>query len=193
MALVGSRITAPEVVAKFKNVFMSQVIEAAALPERHLYADPIDADEEDADEKDGVPPPDGSRAATALEQAHQVSFAQILARLVQCAKVYGELVLVKTADARINRHLRNLQMIKAVQTCGFLMQCAVRRDLADGVVAGIHDVHVPGGVELQPDDHALACRVVIAGEFQRHGCVVPGDHFGKENTLNKQFKLLINI
>ena len=42
MALMGTRITASEVVAKFKNVFMSQVVEAAALPERHLYADPIE-------------------------------------------------------------------------------------------------------------------------------------------------------
>ncbi len=120
MALVGTRITASEVVAKFKNVFMSQVVEAAALPERHLYADPIEPDDEDGDE-----PPDGSAAATAPEQAHQVSFGEFLTRLVQCAKVYGELVLVKTADARINRHLSNLRMIKAVQTYGFLMHLRV--------------------------------------------------------------------
>ena len=45
-------------------------------------------------------------------------FVAFLARLVQCAKVYSELVLVKAADTRINRHLRNLRMIKAVQTTG---------------------------------------------------------------------------
>ena len=58
---------------------------------------------------------DGPPGAPASVPAHQVTFAEFLARLVQCAKVYGELILVKTADARVNRHLRNLRMIKAVQ------------------------------------------------------------------------------
>lgn len=119
MALVGTRITASEVVAKFKNVFMSQVVEAAALPERHLYADPAEPEDEEGDE----PAVEGPPGATA--PAQQVSFTVFLARLVQCTKVYGELVLVKTADARINRHLRNLRMIKAVQTYGFLMHLRV--------------------------------------------------------------------
>ena len=121
MALVGTRITASEVVAKFKNVFMSQVVEAAALPERHLYADPAEPEDDEADE----PAVEGPSGASAPVSAQKVSFAEFLARLVQCAKVYGELVLVKTADARINRHLRNLRMIKAVQTYGFLMHLRV--------------------------------------------------------------------
>lgn len=121
MALVGTRITASEVVAKFKNVFMSQVVEAAALPERHLYADPAEPEDDEGDE----PAVEGPTGATAPAPSQQVSFAEFLARLVQCAKVYGELVLVKTADARINRHLRNLRMIKAVQTYGFLMHLRV--------------------------------------------------------------------
>lgn len=121
MALVGTRITASEVVSKFKNVFMSQVVEAAALPERHLYADPAEPEDEEGDE----PTLEGSTGAPAPAPAQQVSFAEFLARLVQCATVYGELVLVKTADARINRHLRNLRMIKAVQTYGFLMHLRV--------------------------------------------------------------------
>lgn len=123
MALVGTRITASEVVAKFKHVFMSQVVEAAALPERHLYADPAEPDDDDDDDEE--PAVEGTAGATAQAPAHQVSFAEFLGRLVQCAKVYGELVLVKTADARINRHLRNLRMIKAVQTYGFLMHLRV--------------------------------------------------------------------
>jgi hypothetical protein len=68
---------------------------------------------------------EGPSGASAPVLAQEVSFAEFLARLVQCAKVYGELVLVKTADARINRHLRNLRMIKAVQTYGFLMHLRV--------------------------------------------------------------------
>ena len=45
--------------------------------------------------------------------------------MVQYAKVYGELVFATTGDVRINRHLRNLRMIKAVQTYGFLMHLRV--------------------------------------------------------------------
>ena len=122
MALVGTRVTASEVVAKFKNVFMSQVVEAAALPERHLYADPVEPDDEDGEEP---PPAEGSSGASTSQAELQVSFVAFLARLVQCAKVYSELVLVKTTDTRINRHLRNLRMIKAVQTYGFLMHLRV--------------------------------------------------------------------
>lgn len=121
MAMLGTRITASEVVAKFKNVFMSQVVEAAALPERHLYADPAEPDDEEGEE----PAAEGAAAVPASAPARQVTFVDFLARLVRCAKVYGELVLVKTGDARIDRHLRNLRMIKAVQTYGFLMHLRV--------------------------------------------------------------------
>lgn len=74
-----------------KEPFQNQVVEAATLPERHLYADPAEADDEGGEE----PLPDGSLAASAAKQAHQVSFAEFLARLVHCTKVYGELVLVR--------------------------------------------------------------------------------------------------
>src|SRR5262249_9596784 len=41
------------------------------------------------------------------------------------ARCYSEIVQAKTSDQRINRHLRNLRMIKAVQTYGFLMHLRV--------------------------------------------------------------------
>ena len=118
MALVQTRITAAEVVAHFKEVFMNQVTEAAALPERHLYADADESEDEDVTVGEAL---DGTVTEVVASNSDQVNFNEFLARLVRSAKVYGELVLVKTSDARINRHLRNLRMIKAVQTYGFLM------------------------------------------------------------------------
>lgn len=118
MSLVKVRLTAADVVPQFKNVFMSQVIEATALPERHNYADP--AETEDDESEDGI---ESAVVEVDVEVINtgKVSFKDFLARLVMSAKVYGELVLVKTGDAATNRHLRNLKMIKAVQTYGFLM------------------------------------------------------------------------
>lgn len=122
MTLVRTRVTAAEVVSKFKNVFMSQVAEAAALPERHLYADPVEMEDDEGEEVAEV---EGPAPLQAPSNTIQVSFTSFLARLVMSAKVYGELVLVRTGDQRIDRHLRNLRMIKAVQTYGFLMHLRV--------------------------------------------------------------------
>lgn len=119
MSLLKVRLTAADVVPSFKKVFMGQVLEAKALPERHLYADPEEATEEDSE--------NGEIIVTEVDAASigQVNFKDFLARLVLSAKIYGELVLVKTNDAETNRHLRNLKMIKAVQTYGFLMHLRV--------------------------------------------------------------------
>ena len=123
MAIVQVRLTAAAVVPEFKKVFMNQVVEAAALPERHLYADP---DEPEDDEMEDSPEITGSAIDTvSSKKVKKVSFKKFLARLVQSANVYGELVLVKTSDTVTNRHLRNLRMIKAAQTYGFLMHLRV--------------------------------------------------------------------
>jgi len=123
MAVVQVRLTAAAVVPEFKKVFMSQVAEAAALPERHLYADP---DEPEDDEIEDASEISVSAIETeSSEKIKKVSFKDFLSRLVHGAKVYGELVLVKTSDPVANRHLRNLRMIKAVQTYGFLMHLRI--------------------------------------------------------------------
>ncbi len=116
MAMLRTRITAAEVVAHFKSDFMVHVVEASALPERHLYPDADDPEDDDPEDL-----PESATPEAVASGSDQVSFKDFLARLVQSAKIYGELVLIKTTDARINRHLRNLRMIKAVQTYGFLM------------------------------------------------------------------------
>lgn len=121
MSLYWVRLTAAEVVPNFKKVFMEQVHEARGLPERHLYAD---AEDEPSDE-DSETSDDGVAAELDPAAVEQISFKDFLDRLVRSAKIYGELVLIKTSDAETNRHLRNLKMIKAVQTYGFLMHLRV--------------------------------------------------------------------
>lgn len=120
MALLKVRLTAAGVVPGFKKVFMSQVIEAVALPERHLYADPDEPDDENADGGE-----ESNEEALVVKITDKISFKDFLTRLVHSAKVYGELALVKSGDPVTNRHLRNLRMIKAVQTYGFLMHLRV--------------------------------------------------------------------
>jgi hypothetical protein len=123
MALLQVRITASDVVPVFKKAFMGQVREASALPERHLY---IDVDMAEDDELDDSSEKKEQNTKTNIpEKLKPITFKLFLSRLVQSAKVYGELVLVKTNDQIINRHLRNLKMIKAVQTYGFLMRLRV--------------------------------------------------------------------
>ncbi len=116
MSLLKTRLTAAAVVPGFKKVFMSQVDEAAALPERHLYVDPDEVNDDESE--DGT---ENVNIEVESVSADKVCFKDFLARLVLSAKIYGELVLVKTVDVDTNRHLRNLKLIKAVQTYGFLM------------------------------------------------------------------------
>ena len=90
MALVGTRITASEVVAKFRTCSWPGC-RGGCLARRHLYADPVEPDDEDGEE----PPPAEGSSGIDPQPELQVSFVAFLARLVQCAKVYSELVLVK--------------------------------------------------------------------------------------------------
>jgi hypothetical protein len=122
MSLLRVRLTAADVVPGFKKVFMGQVLEAKELPERHLYADPADVPEEEPETEE-----ESVVAEVDAASIGQVNFKDFLERLVLSAKIYGELVLVKTIDAETNRHLRNLKMIKAVQTYGFLMHLRAGR------------------------------------------------------------------
>jgi hypothetical protein len=114
------RITKNQVVREFKTLFMNKVLEARALPDRHLYADEELADDDELDEEadiDDVEIPE--------QGGEQVPFAEFIERIVASAKVFGQLVLAKTGNKRIDRHLRNLRMIKSAQTYGFLMHLRV--------------------------------------------------------------------
>lgn len=116
MTRVRTRVPASKVVLTFKQVFMATVTEAENLPERHLYPDTEEAED---DEVEDAPEDSGATLAVNIDQ--KVSFKDFLGRLVECARIYGQLVLGNTGDDRLDRHLRNLRMIKAVQTYGFLM------------------------------------------------------------------------
>jgi hypothetical protein len=120
-ARLKKRITASFVIPSFKKLFMEQVSEAAALPDRHWYTDVYESEEENGDiseeteiENDVLDP----------EQANEVGripFSEFMEALVTCAKVYGQLVRCDTGNPKIDRHLQNLRMIKAMQAYGFLM------------------------------------------------------------------------
>jgi hypothetical protein len=122
MSLLQVRVKKNEVVSRFKTLFMTRVVEATKLSDqRHYYpdSDDVDEDEESANGEDTA------SDEVELSPTGAVSFTDFLSRLVQCAKCYGEIELAKTADPRINRHLRSLRMIKATQTNGFLMHLRV--------------------------------------------------------------------
>lgn len=122
-AQLKRRVTASYVVSDFKKLFMNQVLEAAGLPERHLYADPLEAIEvDDIYQEDKVGEEELEEGSDSIEQ---ISFNDFVKYLVRNSKIYGELVLMKTGSRQINRHLRNLNMIKSVQTYGFLMYLRV--------------------------------------------------------------------
>lgn len=115
MTLLRRRVRKSEVIFCFKSVFLNNVHEAAGFRERHLYPDMDEADEEDEGENGEENP-----AAGVVGKIEDVSFDEFMKRLVGSAKTFGELVLAKTGDPQLDRHLRNLHMIKALQTYGFL-------------------------------------------------------------------------
>ncbi|ASP91622.1 DUF262 domain-containing protein [Sinorhizobium meliloti] len=114
------RITKSQVVPEFKWLFMNEVFEAEKLPDRHLYVDEDEIDDDEPDQAGDVEDVTIERGGTA-----NVTFKDFLRRVVTSAKVFGELVLIRTGDKRIDRHLRNLRMIKSAQTYGFLMHLRV--------------------------------------------------------------------
>lgn len=115
IASTQRRITKNQVIPEFKTIFMNEVEEAGQLPDRHLYADEEEVDDEDAI---GADIEDVEIKETSVPQ---ISFSAFLKKLLNHAKMFGELVLGVTGNKQIDRHLRNLRMIKSAQTYGFLM------------------------------------------------------------------------
>ncbi|MBA4148483.1 MAG: DUF262 domain-containing protein [Verrucomicrobia bacterium] len=123
-ARLKRRITISYVIPNFKMVFMRQVTEASQLSDRHWYFDEPIADE--AEESTDEIIHNGDEPKTAVpENMPQLSFADFLEQLVIGAKTYGEIVKAKTGLPAVDRHLRNLRMIKSLQTYGFLMALRV--------------------------------------------------------------------
>lgn len=114
------RITGNQVVGEFKTLFMNEVSEARNLPDRHLYADEVQTEDDEPDEA-----PEIGEEEKRTPVSEQRPFSAFMDRIVASALAFGELVLVKTGNKQIDRHLRNLRMIKSAQTYGFLMHLRV--------------------------------------------------------------------
>lgn len=123
-AKYGTSITKAFVVGTFKKHFMLRVAEAESLPDRHVYFDDAEEDEDsddsvdpaEAEDTEGMEPVDGNE---------RMPFVEFMAHIVKCARTYGEVVRGQTGNATIDRRLRNLRLIKAQPTYGFLMSLLV--------------------------------------------------------------------
>ncbi|MBB4238245.1 DUF262 domain-containing protein [Rhizobium esperanzae] len=114
---LATRLTKGDVVHEFQSYFMNEVSEAEKLPDRHWYAYEEDSEDEDSAEVEVA-----DEAATKKPKGMpKITFDKFLEGLVNSAKVYGELINQRTGNAKIDRRLRNLRMIKATQAYGFLM------------------------------------------------------------------------
>lgn len=116
-ARLKRRITISYVISNFKTVFMQQVVEAAQLPERRWYSE---ADLAEDEGEDGTENGEELQLPV-VEKLPRISFAEFLEQLIAGAKTYGQIVHAKTENPAIDRHLRNLRMIKSLQIYGFLM------------------------------------------------------------------------
>jgi hypothetical protein len=111
-------VTRSKVVAEFKAMFMGEVKEAAGLPDRHLY--PYE-DEQNDDSDDSDADAESPDILVTVKSSPATPFRQFLSTIVVSARIFGELVRTDTDNVGINRHLRNLRMIRATQAYGFLM------------------------------------------------------------------------
>ncbi|MBY3117299.1 DUF262 domain-containing protein [Rhizobium laguerreae] len=116
-----ARVTKSKVIEDFRWFFMSEVIETDKLPDRAYYYWDEEGDE---DESEGI-----DEAKEKLEEhakaTTQITCKEFLANLASAGKAYGELISCNTGQKKIDRHLRNLRMIKATQAYGFLMHLRV--------------------------------------------------------------------
>jgi hypothetical protein len=117
-ARVKRRVTRSKLVAEFKAMFMRKVREAADLPDRHLY--PYE-DEQTEDGEDGETIADSSDIIVQVKLFPKIDVSKFLSTIVVNAMIFGEFVRTDTDSLKINRHLRNLRMIKATQAYGVLM------------------------------------------------------------------------
>lgn len=128
MAHLRRRVTKSEVVEEFQKAFMREVEEAKALPERIHFSDMGSSVSEEEEEEEIVesgdeqPEENGDEDVDeGLQSVARVSFTEFVERLVARARVYRQLVLASTGVPRLDRRLRNLRLIRAQPSYGFLM------------------------------------------------------------------------
>ncbi|WP_426122467.1 DUF262 domain-containing protein [Pararhizobium sp. PWRC1-1] len=116
-----ARVTKSKVIEDFRWFFMSEVIETDKLPDRAYYYWDEEAEEDESEGVDEVK----EKLEEYAKATTQITFKEFLANLVSAGKAYGELISGDTGQKKIDRHLRNLRMIKATQAYGFLMHLRV--------------------------------------------------------------------
>lgn len=124
-AVTNKRIIASKVISQFKLLFHTGVKEAEGLPERRLYDDSVEITQDEGEMIEETVSPVTELKLEEHARRKTVSFKKFVDTLINYSKVYGHLVRADTGDEKIDRHLSNLKMIKAVQTYGFLMHLRV--------------------------------------------------------------------
>jgi hypothetical protein len=123
IAHTKSRVTNAYIVVTFKTMFMERVAEAEGLPERAFYVDDMD-DDDSPDDGVSVEEKEVTRAHTGT--AHpRVRFKSFLRELALAAETYSQIVLATTGKGQLDRHLHNLQMVKASQAYAYLMHLRI--------------------------------------------------------------------
>jgi hypothetical protein len=129
VAHLGKRVTKSHVVEEFQTSFMREVLEAESLPDRSYYADSdtdadaeddgeAESDEENGEEAAGDEDLNENGGAT---PSLKVSFVQFVGDVVGRSGTYRNVVLGTTGVGKIDRRLRNLRLIRAQPSYGFLM------------------------------------------------------------------------
>ncbi len=116
-----ARVTKSKVIEDFRWFFMSEVAEADILPDRSFYYWGEEGEEDENEDADEAK----EKMEEHAKATTQITFKQFLENLVSAGKAYGELIFGETGQKKIDRHLRNLRMIKATQAYGFLMHLRV--------------------------------------------------------------------
>jgi len=117
VAKLCRRITASFVIQNFKRIFMTTVTEAHSLPERAWYPDENGGEEDEETSVDE----DVTVDDESFSSLSEITFEQLLDSLTATAKCYREILLGATANAEVNRRLRNLRLINATQAYPFLV------------------------------------------------------------------------
>ena len=129
MAVLQRRVSKSLVVESFQKLFMQTVKEAETLPDRGWYCD-IHGAENSGDDEDIGEENEGEGVDELVEteedgaediQLEKCTFENFLRKILKYSKAYKEVVLVRTSSPILDRHLRNLKLIRAKPAYGFLM------------------------------------------------------------------------
>ncbi len=116
------RITAAYVIANFKELFFLQVREAGGhITQKYASDDELDPVNGENFDEDDQYEDFGENSSISAIKVERLSFQDFIERIASHARIYRQIVKAETDNPAINRHLRNLQLIKAAQTYSFLM------------------------------------------------------------------------